>query len=107
MTSKICNTYSNTSIETCSSNYLIIIILDSVYNRNQKPRCGIQFILNLSRYQHDIGNERINTKTNKFKEYKYFAILFCSFVFCLIKIQYNKIKSISKYREIIMYITIK
>ena len=36
-------------------------------------------------YQPVLGNEIINTKTNKYKKYKYFAILCCSFVFCLIK----------------------
>ena len=28
----------------------------------------IEFILNLSRYQPDIGNERTNKKTNKYKD---------------------------------------
>ena len=64
--------------------YIIIIISDSVYDQDQKPRYGIEVLLSLSRYQPVLGNERINTKTNKYKEYKYFAILFCSFVFCLI-----------------------
>ena len=41
---------------------LIIIISDSVDDRDQKPRYGIEFLLNLSRYQPALGNERINTK---------------------------------------------
>ena len=61
----------------------------------------------LSIYQPALGNERINTKTNTYKYYTYFVILFFSFVFCLIKNQYNKIKSICQYQEIIIYITIK
>ena len=73
---------------------IIIIISDSVDDRDQKPRYGIEVLLNLSRYQPALGNERINTKTNKYKEYTYFAILFCTIVFCLIKNQYNKIKFI-------------
>ena len=46
-------------------------------------------IIELSIYQPALGNERINTKTNKYKVYTYFVILFCIFVFCLIKNQYN------------------
>ena len=46
---------------------IIIIISDSVNDRNQKPRYGIEVLLNLSRYQPALGNERINTKTNKYK----------------------------------------
>ena len=60
---------------------------------------------NISRYQPALGNERINTKTNKYK--KYFEILYCSFVFRLIKNKYNENKAISQYQEIIMFITIK
>ena len=41
---------------------LIIIISDSVDDRDQKPRYGIEVLLNLSRYQPALGNERINTK---------------------------------------------
>ena len=40
----------------------IIIISDSVDDRDQKPRYGIEVLLNLSRYQPALGNERINTK---------------------------------------------
>ena len=58
----------------------------------------IEVLLNLSRYQPALGNERITTKTNTYKEYTYFVILFCSFVFCLIKNQYNKITFISQYQ---------
>ena len=89
---------------------IIIIISDSVDDRDQKPRYGIEVLLNLSRYQPALGNERINTKwinTKWININKYFTILYCSFVFCLIKKQYNKIKYISQYQEIIMYITIK
>ena len=39
-----------------------IIISDSVDDRYQKPRYGIEVLLNLSRYQPALGNERINTK---------------------------------------------
>ena len=46
---------------------IIIIISDSVDDRDQKPRYGIEVLLNLSRYQPALGNERINTKTNKYK----------------------------------------
>ena len=41
---------------------IIIIISDSVDDRDQKPRYGIEVLLNLSRYQPALGNERINTK---------------------------------------------
>ena len=41
---------------------IIIIISDSVYDRDQKPRYGIEVLLNLSRYQPSLGNERINIK---------------------------------------------
>ena len=53
----------------CRYSYVIIIIIisDSVYDRDQKPRYGIEVLLNLSRYQPALGNERINTKTNKYK----------------------------------------
>ena len=37
-------------------------ISDSVDDRDQKPRYGIEVLLNLSRYQPALGNERINTK---------------------------------------------
>ena len=67
----------------------IIILSDSVDDRDQKSRYGIEVLLNLSRYQPFLGNERINTKTNTYEEYTYFAILFCSFMFCLIKNQYK------------------
>ena len=40
----------------------LIIISDSVDDRDQKPRYGIEVLLNLSRYQPALGNERINTK---------------------------------------------
>ena len=43
-------------------NIIIIIISDSVDDRDQKPRYGIVVLLNLSRYQPALGNERINTK---------------------------------------------
>ena len=43
-------------------NIIIIIISDSVDDRDQKPRYGIEVLLNLSRYQPALGNERINTK---------------------------------------------
>ena len=33
----------------------------------KKPRYGIEVLLILSRYQPDLGNKRINTKTNKYK----------------------------------------
>ena len=46
---------------------IIIIILDSVDDRDQKPRFGITVLLNLSTYQPVLGNERINTKTNIYK----------------------------------------
>ena len=42
--------------------FIIIIISDSVDDRDQKPRYGIEVLLNLSRYQPALGNERINTK---------------------------------------------
>ena len=45
----------------------VIIISDSVYDRYKKPRYGIEVLLELSRYQRALGNERINTKTNKYK----------------------------------------
>ena len=77
---------------------MIIIISYSVDDRDKKPRYVIEVILNLSRYQPALGNEIINTKTNKYKEYTYFETLFCSFVFCLIKNQCNTIKSISQYQ---------
>ena len=67
---------------------IIIIISDSVDDRDQKPRYGIEVLLNLSRYQPALGNERINTKwinTKLININKYFTILYCSFVFCLIK----------------------
>ena len=35
----------------------------------KNPRYGIEVILQLSRYKPAIGNKRINTKTNKYKEY--------------------------------------
>ena len=74
--------------------YIYIIISDLVYDRDQKPRyilpyLYIEFLFNLSRYQPALGNERSTTKTNKYKEYKYFVILFCTFVLCLIKNLYN------------------
>ena len=65
--------------------YHIIIISDLVDDRDQTLDA--------------LGNERINTKRNKYKEYKYFTILFCSFVLGLIQNQYNKIKYISQYQE--------
>ena len=34
----------------------------SVDDRDQKPRYGIEAILNLSSFQPALGNERINTK---------------------------------------------
>ena len=40
---------------------IIIIISDSVDDRYQKPRYGIEVLLHLSRYQPALGNERINT----------------------------------------------
>ena len=46
---------------------IIIILSDSVDDRDQKPRYGIEVLLNLSRYQPALGNERINTKPNKYK----------------------------------------
>ena len=46
---------------------IMIIIIDSVDDLDQKPRYGIAVILNLLRYQPVLGNERINTKTNKYK----------------------------------------
>ena len=54
-----------------------IIISDSVDDRDQKPRHGIEVILNLSRHQPAIVNERINIKTNKYRVYIFFnSILF-------------------------------
>ena len=44
----------------------IIIISDLVDDRDQKPNYGIEVLLNLSRYKPALGNERINTKTNKY-----------------------------------------
>ena len=32
-----------------------------------KNKYGIEVLLNLSRYQHALGNERINIKTNKYR----------------------------------------
>ena len=52
---------------------IIIIIPDSVDDRDQKPRYDKEVLLILSRYQPALGNERINTKTNKYKEY-----IFCN-----------------------------
>ena len=46
---------------------MMIIISDSVDDQDQKPRYGIEVLLNSSRYQPTLGNERINTKTNKYK----------------------------------------
>ena len=45
-----------------NNNIIYIYILDSVDDRDQKPRYGIEVLLNLSRYQPALGNERINTK---------------------------------------------
>ena len=53
-----------------------LIISDSVYDRDQKPRYGIEVILNLSRYQPALSKERINTKMNKYKYIFYNSILF-------------------------------
>ena len=61
----------------------------------KKSMYSIEVLLSLSRYQPSHSNERINTKTNTYKQYTYFAILFCLFVLCLIKNEYNKIKSTS------------
>ena len=44
------------------------IISELVIVRNQKPRYDIEVLLSLSRYQLVLGNQRINTKTNKYKE---------------------------------------
>ena len=46
---------------------IFMIISDSVDDRDQKPRYGIEVLLNLSRYQPALGNERINTKTSTYK----------------------------------------
>ena len=41
---------------------MLYVISDSVDDRDQKPRYSIEVLLNLSRYQPALGNERINTK---------------------------------------------
>ena len=38
---------------------IYLIISDSVDDRDQKPRYGIEVLLNLSRYQPALGNERL------------------------------------------------
>ena len=52
--------------------YIISYLVD---DRDQKPSYGIEVLLNLSRYQPALGNERINTQMNKYKEYTYIYLL--------------------------------
>ena len=51
---------------------------------------SIEVQLNLSIYQPSFSNERMNKQTNKYTEYTYFTIIFCSFVFYLIQNIINK-----------------
>ena len=44
------------------NNKCIIIISELVDDRDKKPSYSIEVLLNLSRYQPDLGNERMNTK---------------------------------------------
>ena len=53
-------------------NVPLYLLSDSVDDRDKKPRYGIEVLLNVSRYQPALGNERINTKPNKYKEINIF-----------------------------------
>ena len=78
----------------------------------QRLRRYVRF-MNLSIYQPALGNERINTKTNTYKEYTYFVMLFCNtlIIFCFIITMVlpksdNKSDNIYIYIYIYMYIYI-